>query len=63
MIHTVKEFAEQRRSLLRRMTKASGGCSVEMVVPFINDDVPRYLKYLKRFEKESRKTNLMVGGG
>lgn len=47
------------KELLRRMSARSADV-VEKVVHFANDDVPSYLKNLRQFEKESRKTQIII---
>ena len=47
---------QSREALLRRMTAGSGP-AVEATVPFQNNDVPEYLRELRRFEDWSRKSS------
>lgn len=34
--------------------------SITKVIPFLNDDVPKYLEKLRKFEEESRKVVIEV---
>ena len=54
-------FEKQRAELLREFSAVTEGPVVTNVVPFLNNDVPKFLKRLARFEKESRKTVITVG--
>jgi len=54
---TREASAKERRSALLRDMEARSPNSVKVVIPFQNDDVPRYLENLRRFEEWSRKTS------
>jgi len=54
-----KDTETNRDSLLRRMS-AGAGDVVEKVIHFRNDDVPKYLKDLAKFEQESRKVSVSI---
>lgn len=50
------------QELVQRMTvgdRADG--VVEKVIPFVDDDIPKYLENLDRFEEESRKVRFRIG--
>jgi len=50
-----------RRALRAELKKKCKGENIiTRVIPFDNDDVPKYLELLERVEAESRKTVLMV---
>jgi len=58
MIKATMSFEKKRAALLQRMApKAQGQAKV---VHFANDDVPKFLKRLDRFESESRKSRLVA---
>ena len=50
---------DNSQELLRRM--AADSCdAVDTVIRFVNDDVPKYLKNLRRFHEESRKVEIFI---
>ena len=49
-----------RRALLADLKKKCKGKTIKKSVPFTNDDVPKYLKWLDNFEEESRKAAIQV---
>jgi hypothetical protein len=51
-------FSQKRRALLHAATARSRGTGVARSVPFTNEDVPRFLRDLKRFVQESRKVRI-----
>ncbi len=53
-------FDESRKALLTQMSSKAKGKAQEKVIHFINDDVPKFLKDLDDFEKQSRKSRLIV---
>jgi hypothetical protein len=54
-------FERRRRELLVKMSaKAGRRRIIKKVIPFRNDDVPKYLRELDKFEEKSRKACLMV---
>jgi hypothetical protein len=53
-------FEKQRAALLRELSAVTEGPIVTKVVPFLNNDVPKFLKRLARFEKESGKHPITV---
>lgn len=61
MSKTTRSSEQNRKALLRRMSAHSRGRIIRRLVPFRNDDVPRYLRKLDEFERQSRKANLVVG--
>lgn len=40
---------------------AGDGEVIDVVIPFLNNDVPEYLARLREFSEASRKTELMIG--
>jgi len=48
--------------LVKELAKVSGKPVVVITIPFLNNDVPEYLKKLRRFEEESRNVNINVCG-
>jgi hypothetical protein len=61
MSKATKTFEQSRRALLARMSAHSRQPAIKKVIPFRNDDVPRYLLELDKFERQSRNANLVVG--
>lgn len=53
LIEKCRRAAEERGREFRIITK---------VVPFLNDDVPKYLTSLEECEKRAREISIMVGG-
>jgi len=60
MGETNKTFEESRKALLARMSARSRKPVIKKVIPFRNDDVPRYLRELDQFERQSRNANSVV---
>ncbi len=52
-------MTDDTRELLRRMAEVSPG-AITRVIPFTNDDVPKYLENLRRFRAESRKVVITI---
>jgi len=48
-----------RQALIQGMSNLNQE-STKAVVQFQNDDIPKYLKNLARFEEHSKKVNIMV---
>ncbi len=55
-----KSGIDNSQELLRHMM-ADSQDAVDMVIHFVNDDVPKYLDNLRRFHEESRKVEIFVG--
>jgi hypothetical protein len=55
------KFEETRKKLLAGLVSNSKGKVITKVIPFTNNDVPNFLRKLKKFEDRSRKISLMVG--
>jgi hypothetical protein len=55
-----KTFEQSRKALLARMSARSRKPAVKKVIPFLNDDVPKYLRELDNFEQQSRNADLVV---
>jgi hypothetical protein len=53
-------FEKTKKNLLKRMISRKSGKSVQQVVPFQNDDVPTFLRNLDEFEKQSKKSRVLV---
>jgi hypothetical protein len=53
-------FERRRKVLLGEMSKQASGPTVEKVIRFQNNDVPRFLATLDKFEAQSRKARLVV---
>ena len=53
-------FEQSRKALLTRMAARSRKPVIRKVIPFLNDDVPKYLRMLDEFEQQSRRANLVV---
>lgn len=51
---------ESRKALLADLKKKCNGKIIKKAIPFTNDDVPKYLEFLRHLEKESRKTKIVV---
>ena len=60
MPQVTMSFEQRRKVLLNRMTAHAKGQTVKKVIRFQNDDVPQFLRGLERFEKESRRSRLVV---
>ncbi len=56
-----KFFEQRRKALLAAMLAHTRGPVVKKGIPFRNDDVPRYLRKLDEYERQSRDANLVVG--
>ena len=54
-------FEQGRKELLVKMLARSHKRAIKKVIPFRNDDVPKFLRELDRFEEKSRQANLLVG--
>jgi hypothetical protein len=61
MNKTAKTFEQNRKALLARMSARSRQPAIKKVIAFRNDDVPRYLRELDKFARQSRSVNLVVG--
>ena len=61
MSTATKTFEQSRKALLAQMSAHSRQPAIKKVIPFRNDDVPRYLRELDKFERHSRLANLVVG--
>ncbi len=55
------DFEKKRLAMLRELTKNCKGEVIEKVIPFKNNDVLKFLARLDRFERRSRKIELIVG--
>lgn len=53
-------FEQRRQALLKQMSAQSPHPPIKKVIPFRNDDAPRYLRKLDEFERQSRNANLVV---
>ncbi len=56
-----KHGEEQKQSVLRQMCDSTGESDPPKVIRFRNQDVPKFLKQLIRFEQRSRETRRMIG--
>ena len=54
------EGPRQGEELMRKMATASSEETVRKVIPFRNDDVPRFLRRLRQFQEQSRKARFMA---
>ena len=57
------DFSKARAALVRNLCRNAvkrGEEVIERVIPFTNDDVPRFLEELDRFEKESAKSRIVA---
>lgn len=61
MSKTTKTFEQSRKALLARMSAHAHHAVIKKVIPFRNDDVPRFFRELDKFERQSRSANLVVG--
>jgi hypothetical protein len=59
MAHSGQPQEGDTTELIQRMS-AGATDVVEAVIPFRNDDVPKYLENLRRFQQESRQVEIMV---
>ena len=62
MSKSIQTFEQSRKALLARMSARAGKRAIKKVIPFRNDDVPKYLLKLDEFEQQSRRANLVVRG-
>ena len=53
-------FKQGRKALLVKMSAKSRKQAIKKVIRFRNDDVPKYLRKLDRFEQASKKATLTV---
>jgi hypothetical protein len=53
-------MTEEQQLLYNLMVKDCAD-STTLVIPFDNDDVPKYLENLRRFEEESKKVKIVIG--
>jgi hypothetical protein len=60
MRKATETFELSRKALLASMSARSRKPVIRKVIPFLNDDVPKYLRELDRFEQQSRNANLVV---
>ncbi len=58
--NTKKSLQESRKNILIQMTSKAEGETEERVIKFQNDDVPKFLDELEKFESNSRKTSIMI---
>ena len=49
-----------RKALLADLRKKCKGTKFTKKIPFVNDDVPQYLRVLAGLEKSSRKSTILV---
>jgi len=49
-----------RKALLQDLKKKSTGKTISKNIPFINNDVPKYLKILANLEERSKRSSLVV---
>jgi len=55
-----KQSDEKTRTEFLRRMSAGATDVVDRVIPFANDDVPKFLADLRRFEEDSRKVVILV---
>jgi hypothetical protein len=53
-------FKQGRKALLLKMSARAGRRIIKKVIRFRNDDVPKYLRDLDKFETASRNATLVV---
>ncbi len=53
-------FEQSRKALLIQMTSNTKGKAIEKIIHFTNDDVPKFLIDLDNFEKQSRKSRIVI---
>ena len=53
-------FQTRRRQLQVTLSRQCVGKTVDVVIPFDNNDVPEFLEKLDKFEQASRKSRLLV---
>ena len=53
-------FENSRKALAKQISSKAGAAAVEKMVPFRDDDVPKYLRGLAKFQEQSRKSRLVV---
>ncbi|OHB63877.1 MAG: hypothetical protein A2Y76_14870 [Planctomycetes bacterium RBG_13_60_9] len=49
-----------RKALLQDLKKKCKGKTVSKSIPFINDDVPAYLKILANLQERSKRSSIIV---
>jgi hypothetical protein len=60
MAKVIKSIAAERKALLCDVSKRYGDELIDKTIPFRNDDIPKFLQELDKFEKRSRKTRIVV---
>jgi hypothetical protein len=50
-----------RKTLLKALSKNCKGEIVKKSIQFNNDDVPKYLEWLEKREREAKMTRILVG--
>ena len=61
MSKVTMSFEQRRKELWVKMSaKAPKKSVIKKVIPFRNEDVPKYLRELDKFEAESRQANFVV---
>ena len=61
MGRTTGFVASSRKALLKAMAKNDSRSAHEQVVPFSNNDVPKFLKRLNKLEEQAKNTRFKVG--
>ncbi len=60
MKRATMSFDEKRKAVLRAAAQESAGTAVTKPASFPNDDVPAFLRELRRFQKESREKRILA---
>lgn len=60
MKRATMSFEDKRKAIARAAAQESKGTAVTRQVSFTNDDVPTFLRELRRFEEESRAKRILA---
>lgn len=53
-------FEKRRKAILNHINSKTKNDSIKKQVPFLNEDVPKFIKFFNDFEKESQDIHFIV---
>lgn len=53
-------FEKRRRAMLNHITSKAKHNSIKKEIPFLNEDVPEFIRSFNEFEKESQNVHFVV---